>query len=873
MDALCTINEAVVFNINKKDQLKREVAMKKLFKKGLFLVFSALFAFTVPLTVRAAKVTKKVEGLSAPVEIYRDTEGIPHIYAETMEDLLFAQGYVHAQDRFWQMEFWRRIGSGRLSELFGEAVLGIDIYIRTVNFKGLAEEEYVIMDDETRKYLESYAAGVNAYILDKKPHRLGREFRLLKMQGQDLEIEPWTPVNTLTWLKVMAEDLQGNMRKELYIIDIIRTAGIELAIDYFPEYDHVNDPVVVNDDEITFSGKQFETDGLAALTDEDISLLLSLNTGLVGGFDPYTPMAFGKGEGVGSNAWALSGDLTATGKPILANDPHLGIQIPSIWYEVGLHSKTGGGPDGTEPFNVRGYSFAGVPWIILGHNDRIAWGMCTLYADVQDLYIEKINPYDPNQYEVNGRWVDMDIRREEIVVNEQDEPYVLLVRSTRHGPIITDHGSMMSANSFDIVPQKSFPENLALTALSLRWSALQPLELPKVLLLLSRAQNYEEFREAMRYFTAPNIQMTYADVDGNIGFQAVGLIPTRPHSGLVPVRGWTDENEWSGYVAFEDMPWVKNPQKGYIVVANNLTVTPNYPYVIDPDASPGYRARRILEMIDQGRTDFTVEDMKAMQGDDLCNSAFEILPFLKEVSFEDEAVGTARDRLLEWDGRMGMESSGAALYGYFWAALVEEIFKDQIHETLWNKDKALGGGGILKRYVNNILEEPDNGWWDDITTLDIVEKPDEILSRAFEKGYKKGVEELGENQDNWEWGDIHTATFRNQTFGNSGIGFIERMFNRGPVAVSGGFQQVNSADYSVENAFDVHVVTSMRAIYDMSDLSNNLMIHTTGQSGHPRSQHYDDFIDHWRLIEYHPTRWEKEEAQATSSQKFVLKPQ
>jgi penicillin amidase len=851
--------------------IRRSIMKKLLITAAVLIITVCFIIISVPVSALAAG-APKVEGLSAPVEIYRDPDGVPHIYAETMEDLLFAQGYVHAQDRFWQMEFWRRIGSGRLSELFGDAVMGVDIYIRTVNFRGIAEKEYEMMDEETKRYLEAYSAGVNAYILDKKPRELGLEFRLLKLQGVDFEIEPWTPVNTLTWYKLLAEDGQGNMREELYRIDIIRTVGIKLAQDYFPKYDYINDPIVVNDNETVILGKRPKVDNLADLTDEDISLLLSLNTGLVGGFDPYTPLALGKGEGVGSNAWVFSGDMTATGKPILANDPHLGIQMPSIWYEVGLHSKTGGGPDGTEPFNLRGYSMAGSPWLILGHNDRIAWSMCFMYPDAQDLYIERINPQDPNQYEVNGRWEDMDIRREEILIKDEDEPFVLLVRSTRNGPIVTDHGSMMSANSFDIVPQKSFPDNLDLTALSLHWSALQPFEIPRSLKLLGRARNFEEFHEALSYLKAPNMQMTYADVNGNIGFQSVGLIPIRPHSGLVPVPGWTDDYEWTGYVPYEDMPWVKNPKKGYIIAANNATVSSNYPYVIDQDSDMGYRARRILEMIEQKGSGFTVEDMKAMQGDNLCTSAAEILPFLEGISFEDEAIAAARDRLFEWDGRMDMDSPDAALYGYFWASLVEEIFKDQIHETLWNKDKALGARSSLLKCVNTFLGEPDNGWWDDVTTLDVAESPDDILARAFEKAYEKGVEELGDNLDRWEWGDIHTATFRNQTFGQSGIKLIERIFNRGPVSVSGGFHQVNRADYSVENAFDVHVVSSMRAIYDMSDLSNSLMIHTTGQSGHIGNSHYDDFIDMWRNNEYHPTRWEKKEATASTSRKMVLKP-
>ncbi len=840
--------------------------------RRIFFIIISFVILITPLTIKAAGKAELGDLPSAPVEIYWDKDGIPHIYADTMEDLLYAQGYVHAKDRFWQMEFWRRIGSGRLAEFFGDAVLGIDIYIRTVGFRRIAELEYAKLDGETRRFLDAYAAGVNAYILNRKPSRLGSEFRLLKLQGVEFEIEPWTPVNSLTWLKVMAEDAGGNMQKELYTIDIVRTVGIEMTKDYFPDYRYDEMPVIVDDSEITFSGKPRKHDGLTALTEEYISLLLGLNTSLVGGFDPFTPLAFGKGEGVGTNAWVISGDLTATGKPLLANDPHLGIQMPSMWYEIGLHSKTGSGPDGTEPFNVRGYSFAGVPWIILGHNDRIAWGMSFMSADVQDLYIERINPYNPNQYEVNGQWVDMEIHREEISIKKQDEPYVLLVRSTRHGPIVTDHGSLMSANSFDIVPQKNFPENLELKALSLRWVALQPLENIKMLLLLNRARNYEEFREATRYFTSPNIQMTYADVEGNIGFQAVGLIPVRPNSdGLLPVPGWTDEYEWSGFVPFEDMPWVKNPSKGYIIAANNATVSLKYPYVIDREADDGYRARRIMDMIELGGSGFNVKDMIAMQGDVLSNSAREILPYLKGISFEDAAVGAARDRLLEWDSRMRMESPEAALYGYFWATLVEEIFKDQIHEDLWNKDKALGTRSSLLSCVRNLLEEPDNGWWDDITTMDRIELPDEILARAFEKGYNKGVEELGKKLDSWEWGKIHTATFRNATFGRSGIGFIERIFNRGPVAVSGGFHQVNRADYSIEDPFEVYHVTSMRAIYDLSDLSNSLMMHTTGQSGHPRDPHYDDFIESWRLIRYHPNRWEKNEVKAALERKLVLK--
>lgn len=837
--------------------------------KSLFVI---VILFILIITVRAGKGTDKAEGLSAPVEIYRDTDGVPHIYADTVEDLFYAQGFVHAQDRFWQMEFWRRIGGGRLAELFGDDVLGVDIYLRTVDFRRIAEEEYAMLDEETRRFLDAYAAGVNAYILDRKPSRLGLEFRLLKLQGHELEIEPWNPVNTLTWLKIMAEDMSGNMGKELYTIDLIRAVGLEMTADFFPAYREEEMPFVVTDSEIIAQGKERENLDPAVLT-EDMSLLMSLKTRLVGGYDPFTPLALGKGGGIGSNGWVLSGERTSTGKPILANDSHLGIQIPSVYYEVGLHSKKGGGRDGTKPFNARGFSFAGVPGIIMGHNDHIAWGLTNMGSDVQDLYIERINPYNPNQYEVNGQWVDMEIRREEIIVHKQDEPYILLVRSTRHGPVVTDQGDMISHSSFDIIPQKDFPDNLELTALSLRWTALQPTETIKTIFLVNKARNFEEFREAIRYFLVPPQNVIYADEYGNIGYQAPGLIPIRAKgNGQLPVPGWTDEYEWTGFIPFEELPWVFNPSKGYIATANNPIVSESYPYVLETEYDHGYRARRIVDIIEQGRSDFTLENMKAMQGDNLSLSALEIIPYLKDIIFEDTAIETARDNLLKWNGMMEMDSAEAALYGYFWVALVEEIFQDQIPERLWNKDKALGARSSLLSCVYNLLNEPVNQWWDDITTFDKTEARDDILARAFEKGYLAGVEELGEKLNKWSWGDIHTATFRNQTFGNSGIGIIERIFNRGPVAVSGSFHQLNRCDYSVEDAFNAYHISAMRQIIDLSDLSNSLMIHTPGQSGRPGNRHYDDLIKPWRLSEYHPTRWEKDEMKVKAVKKLVLKP-
>jgi penicillin amidase len=807
--------------------------------------------------------TIRVGGLTAPVEIYRDSYGVPHLYAQTSEDLFFAQGYVHAQDRFWQMEFWRRIGSGRLSEYFGEATLSTDIYLRTMGFARISEEEYSALDLEGRRILDSYSAGVNAYIQNRTPAQLGLEFALLELQGVELDIEPWTAVNSLTWAKVMAQDLGGNMEDELDRVDLIRAVGFDMADDLIPAY-RSDFPVIVSDEEL----ERLDLPERQA-SSPNPGTLSAVRTALVGGFDPSSSLAFGSGTGIGSNNWVVSGDLTSTGMPLLANDPHLGIQMPSIWYEVGLHCVDGEGSAGRTPecpYELRGYSFAGVPGIVIGHNDRIAWGMTNVGPDVQDLYIERINPENPNQYEVNGEWADMAITHEEIAVEGQDAPYVLQVRSTRHGPIVTDY-SWPEYSSFDVEPE-GLPGGLTLTALALRWTALQPNTTFRAIWMLNRAENYDDFREALRSFDVPSQNLVYADVDGNIGYQTPGLIPIRAAGdGSLPVPGWTDEYEWTGFIPYDELPRAFNPAQGYIATANQPVTSDLYPYLLATEFDHGYRAQRINQMIRDDPDGLSSEDMQAIQGDNLNLSALEVIPYLESLSLADPALGAAQDRLLAWDGQMHMDSPEAALYGFFWVSLVQETFNDQLPESLWP-----GAGDRTQDAVYRLLQEPGNPWWDDVRTPNSIETRDDILARALETGYAAGVERLGETVDAWRWGDVHTATFANQTFGESGISIIEAIFNRGPVAASGGSGQVNNTAWDIDDPFNVTSVPSMRQIIDLGDLSNSLMLHTTGQSGHPGHRHYDDFIDPWRLIQSHPTLWDRAAVETNSREHLTLMP-
>ncbi len=864
----------------RKQCINKEEDMRKVFRKiviiagsvlGIFLILYGTWLWYSRKAHPKTGGTIKVEGLTAAVEIYRDKEGIPHIYAGTEEDLFFAQGFVHAQDRFWQMEFWRRIGSGRLAELFGENVLGTDIYLRTVGFERIAAREYEMLDRDSRRILDAYAEGVNAYIQGRKPSKLGLEFSILKLNGVEFEIEPWTPVNTLTWAKVMSQDLDSNMGEELENVEMIRAVGPVMAGDFEAPYRDDEMPYIISDEELAVAGLIREGPVSYSLTEDLVSNLFQIDTHLAGDLDLNKGLVFGSFRSVGSNNWVISGKLTSTGMPLLANDPHLGITMPSIWYEIGLHcageeDKAGGNRDCG--IDVRGFSFPGSPGVIIGHNSSIAWGLTALGPDVQDLYIERINPENPNQYEVNGRWLDMDLIPEEIKIHDEDEPYRFLVRKTRHGPIVTDHGFMLDYSDFGITPQKAFPENLVFTAMSLRWTALEPTTLFKAVIMLNRARNFEEFRMALSYWDTPSHNVIYADIDGNIGYQMPGLIPIRSKGdGNSPVPGWTDDYEWIGYIPFDELPYVYNPPKGYIVTANNPVVSDKYPHLIAKEFSQGYRARRITDLIKADVDGISIEDIKRMQADSLNLSAIEVLPYLENISFEDEGIEAARDFLLEWDFRMDKDSPRAALYAYFWQKLIEKTFRDQLIEKLWPP-----GGSRLMTMFYQILREPRNRWWDDVTTPELIETRDEILTSAFERAYELCVEDLGGKPEEWKWGDVHLAAFRNETLGESGIGPIEAIFNRGPVGVDGGVGQVNPNNWRYDEPFEVKHIASMRMIVDLGDFSNSQMMHTTGQSGHPGHRHYDDFIERWQNIRYHPALWDRSEVEKSSKKRLVLKP-
>jgi penicillin amidase len=764
-----------------------------------------------------------VAGLQAPVEVIRDQWGVPHIYAQNTHDLFFAQGYVHAQDRFYQMEFSRRIGQGRLSEMLGDSALENDEFIRTVGWWRTAQQEAAGMDGELKGIMEAYAEGVNAYV-QSRPKALALEFAILRLTGTKVDIEPWTPAHSLAWGKVMAWDLGGNMDVEIWRARVVAEMGEAALADLTAPYPD-NHPVIVPGG---VSWDKLRLDEVAALADR--------------------ALFFGRGEGIGSNNWVIAGSKTTTGAPLLANDMHLGIQMPSIWYEVGLHCET---TDASAcPYNVTGFSFAGVPGVIVGHNERIGWGVTNLGPDVQDLYVERVNPENPNQYEVNGEWVDFEIIREEIPVAGQ-KPEVIEVRVSRHGPVLNEVMEDLPVGANEV--------------LALKWTALEPGEVFKAVLMLDRARNWDEFREALRYWHVPSQNFVYADVEGNIGYQAPGRIPIRASGdGQMPAPGWTDEYEWTGYIPFEELPSRFNPSEGFIVTANHAVVDASYPYLISLDWNRGYRAQRITEMI-EAKEKLSADDVREIHGDNKSLSAGEVIPYLTALRPAAPALVEALEKLAAWDLQEHKDSAEAALYELVWAHLVQNIWEEA------PEDLRPGAGSWTMVLVRNLLAQPASEWWDDTRTPD-VETRDDILLRALQEGYAWLEKRYGKDMEKWRWGKLHTSTFENQSLGQSGIGLIEKIFNRGPVATSGGSDIVNATGWELDEPAIVTWIPSERMILDLGDWQRSLSMHTTGQSGHPFHKHYGDMIIPWRDIAYHAMHWEKSAIQADAEGVLRLEP-
>jgi penicillin G amidase len=814
-----------------------------------------IYTIRRPLPQTSGSIT--VQGLTGPVTIYRDNEGIPQIYADTPEDLFFAQGLVHAQDRWWQMEFNRHIGLGRISELTGksESALNNDIFIRTAGWNRGAQDALDHAGKDSRNVLQAYANGVNAYISSKTGPDLALEYSVLAVRGINIPIEQWEPLHSVAWGKVMAWDLSDNLDMELDLAKLYKTVadhpelGITAAdvdkVVASPYPDAL--PTILKADELPIKPdpvKAYNVPVVAPSTD-----LSHVQTQLVGEVPSDFSVSGGKDAGFGSNNWVIGGLRTQSGKPLMANDPHLGIRLPSIWYQVGLHCNQ---LSASCPYDVVGFGFAGVPGVVIGHNSRIAWAVTNATVDTQDLYMIKVNPNDDTEYEVDGKTEKMQVITETINIGGSKESKEIRIRMTRFGPIITDTPDFKDASS---VP------------LALNWVALkEPSDLLGAVLALDRASDWTTFRAALTGWGMPSQNFIYADTEGNIGYQQPGLMPIRAkgHSGLTPVDGSTSQYDWKGYVPFEYLPHVYNPSRGYIATANNIAVPldyytqlaqslgdqfgadSNYNYQLLADW--GYRGKRIEDMI-LATDKHTVDTVKAIQTDTYDGFAAQMVPELVKLDYGADLPKDVIDWFGQWDYQDNMNSGQAALFAELWTQLAGSLWGDQLG---YKPD-----GAMIKWVTASLLNEPNSIWWDDATTPSKKETRDDILKAALINAYKVVGKTLGSDYKAWKWGNMHTATFVSTPLGASGIGPIEALVNAGPVAVSGSTETIYRTSWNATRGYAVRSISSMRIIMDLSDFNASQWINSAGASGHPASSLYRSMIDQWRLGTYNPMLWDK----------------
>ena len=791
--------------------------------------------------------------LNDSVEVIRDERGVPHIYGTNVDDILFAQGYIHAQDRFWQLEFWSHLSTGRLASLIGEPGIDADLLFRTYGFNRVAEKEYEEMNPEMKNDLIQYVKGINAYINSRSQRKLSLEHFFLTFLNPDYVVDEYLPHYPLAWAKMMAYDLNGNYDAE---IRNARTFGVlpdsinNLLKPAFPQ-DH---PYIVD---------EWESVGSFA-SNNNLIIPEAL-------FASYLTRDLRYTDSIGSNSWVISGAHTESGYPILANDPHLSAQLPPIWYENGLHCY----PYGPScSLDVVGLSFAGSPYVIIGHNSSSAWGFTNMGPDVQDLYIEKINPSNQNQYEVDGDWVDMD-RFTEIIYIPNEDPLIIEVRETHHGPIISDRDYPINSLKFSEQSRIGLPKDYAI---SLSWTALYPGKTFQAIRDFNYMRNYEEFREASKNFHVPAQNLLYADVEGNIAYQSPGLVPIRAegHSGQFPIPGWISSNDWKGFVPFDNLPISLNPLSGYIITANQ-SIHPDQPWL--DSHNKGYRALSIRRVIESKIPEkISVEDVMDMLINNYDYSPVYILPYIFDAIYNDSLL---LNELKEWtvsdnQYEMNIDSSGAAAWAVLLKNLVNETFDELVVLDGSGEEINLypGHSDSTIEILLTMLKDPNHELWDHKST-DTKENLSDLLEIVFDLAETEIINLLGDDPKKWEWGEIHTITYSTNLLGQAGIAPLTALVDIGPLSVSGSANTINATgwsfdgDYSIADKFG-H--PSMRMIVDLSNFDNSMTVLPTGQSGHVMSKHYDDQVENWIQNNMLPQYFGREVIEANKKSVMHLTP-
>jgi penicillin amidase len=815
--------------------------------------------------------TVNVAGLSAPIEIIRDADAIPHIIATTRLDGLFGLGYAHAQDRLWQMEFQRRIGHGRLSEILGAAALPQDRFLRTVGFGRAARTAWASMPEWAKHQVNAYVAGINAFIGAHHRSALPPEFTLLRF-----EPEPWTGEDVVVWVKMMAWDLSGNYSFELLRHDLIVAVGAERMNQLMPSYAADGLSILPRLEEAGRAEQaRLPRQPNLPYPPDLPSWSRAFASAVSGDPDVQDFLTGASTEGLGSNNWVVDGTLSASGRPLLANDPHLGSRLPSTWYLA--HISAG-------DFDVIGGTFPGIPAVALGRNRAIAWGATNVAADVEDLFVEHLDAAGTHA-EFRGQLEPVTVIPETIVVKGA-APVVVNVRVTRHGPLVSDAINLNNAES------KTFPKPPAVEPLAFRWTALDSDDgTLAAFLKVNEARNWTEFTDALRGYVAPSQNFVFADTDGHIGYYAPGHIPIRASGdGSRPADGWSGDAEWTGWVPFDELPHIFDPPEHLIVTANHRPAPASYRYNLGLEWTEPFRAQRILDVIgprapspapldgdgavarpSQSATregwladrKLNPADFARLQADTVSLHAKALLPILLAHSSSiDPRDRPALDRLRQWNVDATADSAAAAIFQAWFLHLTPALVADELGPGPTELYRAKFS--FVSRFLVNALSPSPSGdssrraadspWCDDVTTAK-RETCDETVATALRRGIDDLQQRMGADMARWRWDTVHLAVFPHAL---DSVAALRPILSRS-IGVGGDWSTVNVSVTAADHPYEARTIPGYREIIDLSPANDSRFLDAVGESGHFLSPHYDDFLKDWTAVRHRRMRMDRAE--------------
>jgi len=755
-----------------------------------------------------------LENLTESVTVYRDSFGIPHIYANNEPDLYRTIGYVMAQDRLWQMDLLRRITTGRLSEVLDPGLVNADQLFRALDFSAKSQLVLSKTDPEMLTCIEAFSDGINQFI-EQNRKNLSFEFTLL-----GYEPDPWEPLHTANLIGYMAWDLASGWGTEMALYKMQQVLEDTLFRELLPNMKYQSTPVF--------------PDFMTANDDLELQSCMDDAIGIV--------EKLGLQVFEASNNWAVSGTRSETGMPLMANDMHLGLMAPGIWYQ--MHHVVEG------KLNVTGVALPGAPYVIAGHNEDIAWGMTNVAVDDIDFYLETINPKDSNQYLLDGQWMDMKVVEEEIMVKGMDEPEIRVNRYTHRGPVVS---------KFKGVNDR---------VISIRWQGNEFSNELRTIHLLNRAGNWVEFRDAVSTFNSVSQNIVYADRFGNIGLQTSAGIPIRREGGILVYQGDTTLYDWLGQVPFEELPYSYNPENGYVSSANNRTVGDDYPYYIGTWYSLPNRVERIREMLNEKEI-LGTDDFKRMLGDHTSHFARKMTPiYLEALKDNTEGIYQSACQILEqWDYNLEATSSAALIYEILWLELNRAMFLDELGEKLF--PMMLDNAIIPRNLINRVRITGESGWCDDVNTAYKKESFHDNIRTAFYQAVDTIASMYGTDPALWQWGDLHKVSLIHPM---GGVDILDKLFkiNRGPYPVGGSFHTICPYSYPLGNSYVSDHGASERHIFNTAYWDASLTVIPTGTSGVPASPHYLDQTELYVDNKFHRDHFSREAVETNMKYRAVF---